>query len=103
MNTKKAIRSKRPCAALVLIIIAAVLLTLVGVSLLQVGFCNRLYAIASVHKIKACSAADAGLTIAISKMNEMLLAESWSDGMLPEATDVSLPYCDGVLQLCCHG
>lgn len=96
MSIKKAIRSKRPGAVLVLVTIAAVLLTLVGVGLLQVGLCNRLYAIASVHKIKACSAADAGLTIAISKMNEMLLAKSWSDGTLPEATDVTLPYCDGV-------
>ena len=89
-------RSKRRGAALVLVTIAAVLLTLVGVGLLQVGLCNRLYAIASVHKIKACSAADAGLTIAISEMNEMLLAKSWSDSTLPEATNFSLPYCDGV-------
>jgi Tfp pilus assembly protein PilX len=96
MSIKKAIRSKRPGAVLVLVTIAAVLLTLVGVGLLQVGLCNRLYATASVHKIKACSAADAGLMIAISKMNEMLLAKSWSDGTLPEATDVTLPYCDGV-------
>jgi Tfp pilus assembly protein PilX len=93
---KKVMRSKRRGAALVLVTIAAVLLTLIGVGLLQVGLSNRLYAIASVHKIKACSAADAGLMIAISKMNEMLLAQSWSEGALPEATEFSLPYCDGV-------
>ena len=96
MNIKKAMRSKRRGAALVLVTIAAVLLTLVGVGLLQVGLCNRLFAIASVHKIKACSAADAGLTIAISKMNEMLQAKSWSDSTLPEAKNVTLPYCDAV-------
>jgi len=96
MSIKKAIQSKRRGAVLVLVTIASVLLTLVGVGLLQVGLCNRLYAIASVHKTKACSAADAGLTIAISEMNEMLQAKSWSDSTLPEATDVSLPYCDGV-------
>ncbi len=96
MSIKKAMRSKRRGAALVLVTIAAVLLTLVGVGLLQVGLSNRLYAIASVHKIKACSAADAGLTIAISEMNDMLLAKSWNDSTLPEATNVSLPYCDAV-------
>jgi len=96
MSIKKALQSKRRGAVLVLVTIAAVLLTLVGVGLLQVGLCNRLYAIASVHKIKACSAADAGLTLAISEMNEMLQAKSWSDSTLPEATDVSLPYCDAV-------
>jgi len=93
---KKVMRSKRRGAALVLVTIAAVLLTLIGVGLLQVGLSNRLYAIASVHKIKACSAADAGLMIAISKMNEMLLTQSWSEDALPEATEFSLPYCDGV-------
>jgi Tfp pilus assembly protein PilX len=96
MSIKNAIRSKRRGAVLVLVTIAAVLLTLVGVGLLQVGFCNRLYAIASVHKIKACSAADAGLAIAISEMNDMLQATSWSDSTLPEATNVTLPYCDAV-------
>ncbi|MHC4203792.1 MAG: DUF7305 domain-containing protein [Planctomycetota bacterium] len=96
MSIEKAMRSKRRGAALVLVTIAAVLLTLVGVGLLQVGLCNRLYAIASVHKIKACSAADAGLMIAISEMNEMLQAKSWSDSTLPEGTNVSLPYCDAV-------
>lgn len=96
MSMKKVMRSKRRGAALVLVTIAAVLLTLIGVDLLQVGLSNRLYAIASVHKIKACSAADAGLMIAISKMNEMLLTQSWSEDALPEATEFSLPYCDGV-------
>jgi Tfp pilus assembly protein PilX len=96
MSKKKVMRFKRRGAVLVLVTIAAVLLTLVGVGLLQVGLSNRLFAIASVHKIKACSAADAGLMIALSEMNEMLLTQSFSDSTLPEATDFSLPYCDGV-------
>ena len=96
MRMKKVMQPKRRGAALVLVTIAAVLLTLVGVGLLQVGLSNRLYAIVSVHKIKACSAADAGLMIAISKMNDMLLTQSWSEDALPEATELSLPYCDGV-------
>jgi hypothetical protein len=36
------------------------------------------------------------MMIAISEMNEMLKAKSWSDFTLPEGTEVSLPYCDGV-------
>jgi len=96
MSIEKAMRSKRRGAALVLVTIAAVLLTLVGVGLLQVGLSNRLYAVASVHKIKACSAADAGLTMAIYEMNEKLQDQVWNDSVLPEATDVTLPYCDAI-------
>jgi Tfp pilus assembly protein PilX len=96
MSIKKTMQSKRCGAALVLVTIAAVLLTLVGVGLLQVGLCNRLFAIASVHKIKACSAADAGLTMAIYEMNEKLKYQVWNDSTLPEATNLSLPCCDGV-------
>lgn len=96
MSIEKAMRSKRRGAVLVLVTIAAVLLTLVGVGLLQVGLCNRLYAVASVHKIKACSAADAGMTMAIYEMNEKLKDQVWNDSTLPEATDVTLPYCDAV-------
>ena len=91
-----AMRFKRRGSALVLVTIAAVLLTLVGVGLLQVGLSSRLFAIGSVHKIKACSAADAGLTMAIYEMNEKLKDESWNDSEMPEATNVCLPYCDSV-------
>ena len=96
MSIKKAMRSKRRGSALVLVTIAAVLLTLIGVGLLQVGLSSRLFAIGSVHKIKACSAADAGLTMAIYEMNEKLKDQIWNDSDLPEATNVCLPYCDAV-------
>ena len=85
---------KRRGAALVLVTIAAVLLTLVGVGLLQVGLCSRLFAIRSVHKIQACSAADAGLAKAIYEMNEKLELKSLSEKTLLQATDEMLPYCD---------
>ncbi len=96
MSIKKTLRFKRRGSALVLVTIAAVLLTLVGMGLLQVGLCSRLFAIRSVHKIKAYSAADAGLTMAIYEMNEKLKDQSWNDSKLPEATKVCLPYCDAV-------
>jgi len=96
MSINKAMQSKRRGSALVLVTIAAVLLTLVGVGLLQVGLCSRLFAIGSVQKIKACSAADAGLAMAIYEMNEKLKDQIWNDSKLPEATNVCLPYCDAV-------
>lgn len=96
MSNRKTMRYKRPGSALVLVTIAVVLLTLIGVGLLQVGLGSRLLAIGSVHKIKAWSAADAGLTMAIYEMNEKLKVKPWDDSSLPDATNVNLPNCDGV-------
>lgn len=87
---------ERRGSALVLVTIAVVLLSLIGVGLLQAGLGSRLLAIKSVHKVKAWSAADAGLTMALYEMNEKLKNKPWDDGSLPEATNVCLPYCDGV-------
>mgnify|MGYP001134072170 CR=1 FL=1 len=95
MSIEKAKRLKRRGSALVLVTIAAVLLTLVGVGLLQVGLSSRLLAIGAAHKIKACSAADAGLTKAIYEMNEKLKLQSLSESTQLQATDEILPYCDG--------
>jgi Tfp pilus assembly protein PilX len=103
MSNRKIIRLKRPGSALVLVTIAVVLLTLIGVGLLQVGLGSRLLAIGSVHKIKAWSAADAGLTMAIYEMNEKLKVKPWDDSSLPVATNVCLPYCDGVCSYTVNG
>jgi Tfp pilus assembly protein PilX len=96
MTIKKATRSKRRGSALVLVTIAVVLLSLIGVGLMQVGLGSRLFAVGYVHKIEAFSAADAGLTMGIYEMNEKLKEQSWNDSKLPEATNVCLPYCDAV-------
>jgi choice-of-anchor A domain-containing protein len=96
MTINKATQSKRRGSAVVLVTIAVVLLSLVGVGLLQAGLGSRLLAITAVHKIKACSAADAGLTMAIYQMNEKLNDKPWDNGSLPEATDSPLPCCDGL-------
>jgi hypothetical protein len=96
MNIWKAIRFKRSGSALVLVTIAVVLLSMIGVGLLQAGLGSRLLVIGAVHKIKACSAADAGLTMSIYEMNEKLKVKPWDDSSLPGATNVCLPYCDGV-------
>jgi hypothetical protein len=93
MNIKRAIRFKRRGSALVLVTIAAVLLTLIGVSLLQVGLCSRLLAIASAHKIEAFSAADAGLTKALYEINEQL--KTSTDISQLQATNETLPHCNG--------
>ena len=86
-------RFKRRGSALVLVTIAVVLLTLIGVGLLQVGLCSRLLAIGSAHQIEACSAADAGLTKALYAINEQLKISSNISQL--QATDEMLPYCDG--------
>jgi Tfp pilus assembly protein PilX len=96
MSISKTIQFKRPGSALVLVTIAVVLLSLIGVGLLQAGLGSRLLAIQNVHKIKACSAADAGLTMAVYEMNEKLKSKPWNDSSLPVATNVSLPCCDGL-------
>jgi hypothetical protein len=93
MNIKRAIRFKRRGSALVLVTIAVVLLTLIGVGLLQVGLCSRLLAIGSAHKIEAFSAADAGLMKAIYAINEQL--KSSTDISHLKATNEVLPYCNG--------
>jgi hypothetical protein len=93
MSINKATPLTRRGSALVLVTIAVVLLTLIGVGLLQVGLCSRLLAIGSAHKIEACSAADAGLTKAIYAINEQL--KSSPDISQLQAIDEMLPYCDG--------
>jgi hypothetical protein len=94
MNINELLRSKKCGSAVVLVAIVVVLLSIMGMGLLQIGLSSRLLAIQSTHKIKACSAADAGLTKAICEMNETLEAKAWSDSSLPKVADQSLPGCN---------
>ena len=95
MSIKKAMQFKRPGSALVLVTIAVVLLTIGGAGLLQIGLSSRFLAIGTAHKIKACSAADAGLTKAIHEINEKLKLQSLYKNSQFEAIGETLPYCDG--------
>ena len=78
---------KQKGAALSLIVAAVVLLTLMGIALLNLGLQARLSALRTVHGIKARWAADAGLIKAVIEMNNELKANTWSDTSMPAQTD----------------
>lgn len=93
---KKLLRSKRRGTALALAIVAILILLAVGVGLLGLGFQGRVYSFRTSSDIAARCAADAGLAMALFEMNQKLQVKPFSEGTLPEATDVSLPYSDQV-------
>ncbi|MHC4750473.1 MAG: DUF7305 domain-containing protein [Planctomycetota bacterium] len=94
MNINKLLRSKKCGSAVVLVTLVIVLLSLVGLGLLQIGQSSRTLAIRAAQNIKACSTADAGLTKAIYEINEKMKDTKWTDSSLPQATDEKLPSCD---------
>ncbi len=93
---KKLLQSKRRGAALALAVVAILILLAVGVGLLGLGFQGRVYSFRTASDIAARCAADAGLAMALFEMNQKLQVKPFSEGTLPEATDVSLPYSDQV-------
>ena len=90
----KVLSTKERGFAIVLALFAVLILSLIGLGLLQAGLSGRVFAIRNAHKIKACCAADAGLTKAIFEMSEKLKVKPWSDSSLPQATDQTLPNCE---------
>lgn len=93
---KKLLLSKRQGSAILLAVVSIVILLAMGIGLLSLGFNSRILSVRNSSDIVARTAADAGLTVALFEMNEILKAKLWNKGTLPEATDVSLPYCDAV-------
>ena len=93
---KKLLQSKRQGSAVPLAVVSIIILLAMGVGLLSLGFNSRILSIRNSSDITARCAADTGLTIALFEMNEILKAKLWNNGILPAATDVSLPYCDAV-------
>lgn len=89
-------RPKRCGFAIPLAMLTILLLLAAGVALLSVGLNSRVYAMRTASDIAARCAADAGLAIALHEMNEKLEAEPWDDSILPQATDVNLPYSEGI-------
>ena len=96
MNKKKLLQLKKPASAMPLALIAVMILLAMGVSIMSLGLQGRIYSIRIASDITARCAADSGLTMALFEMNEKLHAKPWNDSKLPEATNVSLPYCDAV-------
>ena len=90
----KWLQSKRRGDAMSLAVTAVMLLLAMGMGLLSLGLQMRLYSGRTASEIVARCAADAGLTMALFKMNEQLKTKPWSDSTLPEATDQELSNCD---------
>jgi hypothetical protein len=93
---KKMLKSKRRGSAIALAVVAIVILLAMGVGLLSLGFKGRIYSIRTASDIAARCAADAGLTMALFEMNEKLKVKPYSEGTLPQAIDVKLPYSEQV-------
>jgi Putative Ice-binding-like adhesive domain len=87
-------QSSRRGTAVPLAALAVIVLLVMGIGLLSLGLNTRLYSGRTVSEITARSAADSGLTMALFEMNQKLETKPWSDSTLPQATDVSLPYCN---------
>jgi hypothetical protein len=82
----KRLKSHQTGAALSLVVVAVVLLSLMGTALLSLGFQARISAIRTAQGIQARWAADAGLIKAVVNMNNKLTAKTWSDISMPSAT-----------------
>lgn len=83
-------------SAIVLVLFAIMIMSLLGTGLLGLGLQSRISAIRSGEDIAARCAADAGLAKALFEMNEKLKAKPWSDGTLPSSTGEALPNCQSL-------
>ena len=93
---KKLIQSKKHGSAILLALVVVLILLAMGTGLLRLGLNSRIFSIRTASDIAARCAADAGLTMALFRMNEKLQVKPWNDSTLPEAIDTNLPYCDAV-------
>ena len=79
-----------------LAVVAVMIILAVGVGLLSLGMNRRIYSIRNASDIAARCAADAGLTMALLELNNIIEAKTWDQDTLPQATDASLDSCDAV-------
>ncbi len=92
---KKLLHSKKRGSAIVLAILLVVILLAMGTGLLQLGLNSRIFAIRTSSDIMARCAADAGLTMALFRMNEKKQETGlWDGSTLPQAINEELPHCD---------
>jgi hypothetical protein len=80
--------------AIGLVLTIFVILIVIGIGLLNLGLQGRLQAVRAASEISAKCAADAGLTKSLFEMNKKLAVKPWSEGVLPSATNESLPNSD---------
>jgi len=88
MNTNMLRKRKRAGSSLVLVVVIVAVLLVTGGGLLSLGLQGRMQGIRAGSEMKARSAADAGLTAALARMNRMLETRTWSQSELVDS-DVS--------------
>ena len=76
-----------------LVMIAVILLLILGASLLSMGLTNRFFSLHETSDVISRCAADAGITQALFKMNQILDTGSISSYTLPTTKDSDLPEC----------
>lgn len=82
-------------SVLVLAVTMVVILSIIGIAMLQLGLNARLQAMRSQKAIEARTAADAGLAKVVSIMRKKLADEYiWNNSSLPAETDIQLPGSD---------
>jgi len=92
---KKLVQSKRRGSAIPLAVVAILILLAMGTGLLRLGLSSRVFSIRKTSDIMARCAADAGLTMALFRMNEKKQQVGlWDGSTLPQAIDEKLPNCD---------
>ncbi|MFB0552656.1 MAG: collagen-binding domain-containing protein [Phycisphaerae bacterium] len=91
---KKLLQSKKRGSAIPLAVVALLILLAMGSGLLSLGLNSRVFSIRKTSDIIARCAADAGLTMALFRMNEKLQTLPWDGSILPQAIDANLPNCD---------
>lgn len=93
MSRKSLLQSNKRGSILALTIIVVVLLSVIGVGMLQCGLQARVFAARQANEIAAQVAADAGLEKAVWTLNQDVQAE-YSTDELPEQTDQPLANSD---------
>jgi len=84
-------------SALVLVVVAAVILSFLGLGLLSVGWNKRISAIRAAQAVEARVAADAGLAKALYQINLQLTDKGLNEDLFPYAVDEPLPYTDATM------
>ncbi|MCD6174895.1 MAG: hypothetical protein J7K65_03895 [Planctomycetes bacterium] len=93
---KKRLSSRKSGSVLVLALLIVLISFITGTGLLALGTQSRVSSINQVQDMMSRSAADAGLERAVQEINNAVLAKTWSDSVLPTASDADLPYSESV-------
>ena len=96
MRSKHKIHSNtRTGSVLSVVVLMTVVLTIMGISMMSLGYHSKMKALRSVQEMAARVAADAGLAHAMKLMNTKLEEdEIWNDGELPKEPVTYLPNCN---------